>query len=140
MIVSFPHEAIQELHFFSPEVGAFPYNFSHFWWRDMHQQLLRKSRNLRIGLLWKRHYLMGELINWLEKVPKYFNFTNLLDSKNFWNCNIMKVKTMREEKTISSFLPWGRKCVFLYMVSSFITLQFHRFFFEKRQNFFFPIG
>ena len=80
------------------------------------------------------------LKNWPEKALNYYNFTDFLDLKNLWNCNVMKFKTMREEKTISSLLPWGRKWFF---PPSWSQISWHcnfTSFSDKRNNFFFPVG
>ena len=82
----------------------------------------------------------GNIKNWRIKAQNYFNFTDFLDFKNLWNCNVMKFKTMREEKTISSLLPWGRKWFF---PPSWSQISWHcnfTSFSDKRNNFFFPVG
>ena len=70
---------------------------------EMHQ-VLRKSLNLRIPHV-EEAFSNGILIDWLEKVLKCFN------------CNVIKLKTIREV-IISSSL----------MISNFMILQFHKFF------------
>ena len=82
----------------------------------------------------------GNIKNWPEKALNYFNFNDFLDLKNLWNCNVMKFKTTREEKTISSLLPWGRKWFF---PPSWSQTSWHcnfTSFSDKNHNFFFPVG
>ena len=76
----------------------------------------------------KRNYTFpnGPVIN--QRGRKSYVFYQ----KNLWNCNVMKFETMREEKTISSLLPWGRKWFFPpswfqiswhYNFTSFLSLK-----------------
>ena len=82
----------------------------------------------------------GNTKNWPEKVLNCFNFTNFLDSKILWNCNVMKSKTTREEKNISSLLPWGGKWFFPPSCSQISWHYNFTSFSDKRHNFFFPVG